>query len=258
MTELLPAFTPEGLYTCVHRSAGDPADTGVVVVQPVFGELIQHHRAFVVLADRLARSGIPTVRYDHHGEGDSAGDTCDASVEQWVADVGVAAGVLQADTGVGRIHLFGARFGALVAMAAAQRLPVTAGLLMWEPVTSGRAHLDELTATHRSVLGPYVAGGGEAADAPFSVLGFQLGERLWSEIEAFRPSLDDVPLMVDVGLVADASVLAQWPAPEDRAGWSTVPAARPHGWLAPDDGIYDVLVPDAAVQRLAAWVEERV
>jgi len=49
-------------------------------------EQIFHHRPFFVLADRLAKSGIASLRYDDRGFGKSTGEVKDATTETFALD----------------------------------------------------------------------------------------------------------------------------------------------------------------------------
>jgi pimeloyl-ACP methyl ester carboxylesterase len=242
------------LFGCLHPSPQPDARLGVVMVQPAFGEYTQHHRAFYVLAEALADRGFPCLRYDHFGTGDSASDLMEARLSDWIGDVTVAARALVASGGVKRICLLGARLGASLALAAAPKIARTSGLVLWEPVWSGRDYLKSLLATHEEVLRPWLgASPDKNADAE-DVLGFEIGRQLWTDLNEFS---------VDLALVSpelDACVLLSeprgpWLPPDGYSRVSTVGVEHPIGWLQPDDGMYDVLMPADVVQKVVRWVE---
>jgi len=256
MSDVEPLFFAQAaLYGCIHRSSS-PATTGAVLIAPLFGELIQHHRAYYVLAEALADAGVPVIRYDHYGTGDSQGDLDDASVGRWVDDVASACQALVARTAVTRVHLIGARLGAAVAVAAAPRIGRAAGIVLWEPVRDGASHLAELLTTHRRVLGVYTDGNGDHGTR--EVLGFEIGPRLWDELERFDPSVARLSPMVDVSVFATRKTLAKWQAPDGYASWSCEEVQHPRGWLDPEEGMYDVLVPAAVVSGISKWIQARL
>ena len=98
-----------------------------------------------LLADRLARAGYPTLRFDHLGHGDSLDlpDDGDA-LPEWVGGVRAAAQFLKDATGVRHIVLGGVRFGASLAALAASQVEGLDGLMLLSPLVSGKAWLREL------------------------------------------------------------------------------------------------------------------
>jgi len=246
-----------GIYCCLHGKAAS-GRTGVLCVQPLFGEYIQHHRAFFLLAERLARRRIPCLRYDHHGTGDSAGDLPEASVSRWTRDIEAMSAALVQAAGVEHIVIVGARFGATLALGAAARVVRSVGLALWEPCWSGSAFLDSLVRTDRESLAPYVSpdhasSRGDSRD----VLGFEIPSRLWNEIAAFDPDGDSIAPDLDV-LVAGSAVSVEGSARlygHERLSLQSV--EYPRGWLDPERGMYDVLVPAEALGHLARWIEAR-
>ncbi|MDM0043199.1 alpha/beta hydrolase [Variovorax dokdonensis] len=141
-------FGPSGrrLYGVYHAAApGKPARGGVVVAAPFGHEAIRVHRFNRLLADRLSRQGIPVLRFDYFGTGDSAGSDEDANMDQWAADLREAHRELLRRIGDLPVTWFGERLGASVALrAAAQSFPRVRRLVLWEPVFDGRAYLAEL------------------------------------------------------------------------------------------------------------------
>ena len=136
--------TPEcRLFGWLHPAA--QAEVGVVVCQPFGYEAICAHRGTRAFAEAIAAAGMPALRFDYLGTGDSA--EIDPQADQlqiWTRDVLVAAEELQLKTGVKRICLLGFRLGAmLAALAAAQSKSVTSVIAI-SPIKSGRRYLREL------------------------------------------------------------------------------------------------------------------
>ncbi|MCX7231100.1 MAG: hypothetical protein NTW15_19210 [Burkholderiales bacterium] len=136
----------------VHRPPAAAADgpaaaTGVLLCGPVGPEAMGVHRTLRVLAEGLARAGLPAIRFDYDGTGDAAGDELDPDrLEAWLRTVrdAMAAGAVR--LGVSRWILLGVRLGAaLAARVAAGRDDVDA-LVAVAPVLSGRAFVRELRA----------------------------------------------------------------------------------------------------------------
>lgn len=127
-----------------HLPRSGQRDTGVVLCSPFGIEMLSARRAYRHLADRLARAGIPALRFDYEGAGDSAGGDEDPNrVDAWLASIGSAIDELQRVSGVRRVILFGVRLGALLARAYAATHAVDGLVLVACPAT-GRAHVREM------------------------------------------------------------------------------------------------------------------
>lgn len=92
-----------------------------------------------LLGRALAASGYATLVPDLTGTGDSDGDFEDADWARWQADL-AEADVWRREAYGGRALWLGVRAGALLAAACAR-----AGdqVLMWQPVSSGKTHLNQ-------------------------------------------------------------------------------------------------------------------
>ncbi|CAB3778417.1 alpha/beta hydrolase family protein [Pararobbsia alpina] len=131
-----------------------PGTRGVVLCQALGHEAMWSHKSMLRLASQLARNGMPTLRFDYHGTGDSAGSDDDpARLEMWVGNVIAATRKLREITGVREIVLVGLRFGATLAALASQVLKddeALAGLVLLAPVVGGRSYLRELKVLHKN------------------------------------------------------------------------------------------------------------
>ena len=93
-------------------------------------------------ADAWARDGWCVLQIDLGGCGDRGGDFGEASGEGWLEDVRLAHCWAQANV-EGPVWLWGLRLGALLACEAASRFRLDCGLLLWQPVLSGKQHLQQ-------------------------------------------------------------------------------------------------------------------
>ena len=65
-------------------------DGCIVLCYPMAHEYMYVHRAFRQLANRLARTGFHVFRFDYYGFGDSAGESEESHIEQWIKDISEA------------------------------------------------------------------------------------------------------------------------------------------------------------------------
>jgi alpha-beta hydrolase superfamily lysophospholipase len=137
------------LFGWLHRpGAARTSDLGMVICKPFGYEAICGHRTMRTLADSAAGLGVPVLRFDYRGTGDSAdGDASADQIEVWLRDVAAAISTLRRCAGVSRVCLLGFRLGALLAaLAAAGRAGVDA-LILVAPVIEGRRYVRELRTT---------------------------------------------------------------------------------------------------------------
>lgn len=121
-------------------------DCAVVICSPVGYEYAHSHRSMRHLADRLAQHGIPAIRFDYHGIGDSPGTDLDADRWRcWQNNIKTAIQRARELGGRRRICLLGVRLGATLAALVASEVEVDF-LVLWNPCVSGRRYLREIQA----------------------------------------------------------------------------------------------------------------
>ena len=81
-------FGPVGspLFGCYHPPDGAARRSGVVLCYPFGQEYVRAHRAFRLLANRLASVGFHVLRFDYHGCGDSSGGRGRGDLSRWKSD----------------------------------------------------------------------------------------------------------------------------------------------------------------------------
>jgi len=77
------------------------------------------HNLLTELARELAAAGLPSLRFDFRGRGDSAGDPASTDLDGMIADALAAAGFLRNELGVEKIATVGLCSGGNVALGAA-------------------------------------------------------------------------------------------------------------------------------------------
>jgi dienelactone hydrolase len=97
-----------------------PDDVGVLLFNAGVVHRVGPHRIHVKLARALAARGVPSIRFDTHGLGDSASAAGDLAYEdQIVADLRMAIDALQEARGVQRIAILGFCSGVMPSVHAA-------------------------------------------------------------------------------------------------------------------------------------------
>ncbi|HEY1229489.1 MAG TPA: alpha/beta hydrolase, partial [Ramlibacter sp.] len=115
-------------------------DLAVVLCPPIGFEAVSSYPTQVQLAMALADAGLPVLRVDYHGTGDSAGDSSSPDrVEAWLASIEAAGAQARLRSGATEVALLGIRLGATLAVEAARRLGGVDSLLLWAPCASGKA-----------------------------------------------------------------------------------------------------------------------
>ncbi|HEX7029252.1 MAG TPA: alpha/beta hydrolase [Gammaproteobacteria bacterium] len=224
-------------YCSLHRPATRLVrSTGVVLCYPLGHEYYRAHRSYVKLADRLAQSGFPVMRFDYSGCGDSEGDASHAHIDDWLKDVADAAGELKRSEPVSRIALGGMRFGAALALLAAQRIDAVRAVILWDPVIDGARHVEELRRLHGRMLKdlerfPRVRRGGECGEG--ELVGARYESRFLHELSGIRSAtlfaagVDDVVLLNTAGAThAEAQVRAV----NNDARWHAAESPKDYGW----------------------------
>ena len=131
-----------GWYHAPHAGA---LDTAVVICPSVGHEYVNAHRSLRHLADQLATRGIPALRFDYLGTGDSASGGDPDRIDAWLDSIRAALDVARETSGRDRLGLIGLRLGATMAAAVARDLTVEQ-LVLWAPCSRGRSFLRELRA----------------------------------------------------------------------------------------------------------------
>lgn len=137
----------ESLFAWLHHVEEQPRfHHGVVICPPIGYEHLHTHRTLRHLADELARLGIPTLRFDWSGHGDSAGTDHDPNrVSTWQQNVKDAIDWMRHSLNGAPISVIGLRIGALLAATSLSDLEIE-NLVLWAPVYHGREFVREMKA----------------------------------------------------------------------------------------------------------------
>lgn len=185
----------EQLFTLHYAPA--PEVRGCIIVIPPFGEEMNRCRYLIrEQCEQFARDGYYCVVLDLYGTGDSAGHLSDASWERWKSNVEAVADSVALPASASVI-LWGTRLGGLLACDVANSAPGKyAGLLMWQPVTSGKTYMTQVLRQRVAKL----VDRGEppektdeirarlASGEKIEVGGYVLGGKLVAEIDSVKMS----------------------------------------------------------------------
>lgn len=196
MTNEIPQFflnrDGQRLFSVLHR-VDTVADRAVVVCAPLFDEKLWSHRVFVNFARFLAARGVPTLRFDYFGDGESEGRFEEASVATRVRDIHDAIDFCRRETGASRVVLVGSGYGATLALRATLEQPhgAVSAVIAWSPVIDGERYLNDVLRVHLSaqmLLHRKVIHDREAlvarilADDTVNIEGYEIGKPLFSQI----------------------------------------------------------------------------
>lgn len=137
----------QSLFGWYHAPA-EPMERDLVMVvcPPIGHEYINSHRSMRRLADSVAAAGVPALRFDYHGTGDSSGQDEDpARVSAWTSSIHTAMAAAREQSGCENVGLVGVRFGATLAALVAAEVDVDC-LVLWGACVRGRSYARELKA----------------------------------------------------------------------------------------------------------------
>lgn len=173
--------TPDALLAgCLHlpRSGADQPSIGLVLCNPFGYEEICAHRSIRYLAETASAAGLPALRFDYPGTGDSADPAGDCSLGAWSGAIAAAIEELKTSTGVSAVVVVGIRLGALLACAACEGRDDVAAVAAIAPVTSGRMYLRELRALQMALALQPPPGGTQDRAEHQEAVGFVLSSQM--------------------------------------------------------------------------------
>ncbi len=251
---------PGPVFAWHHPPVEGTREAAVILCRPFGYEAQCTQRAYRHLAERLSAAGFHVLRVDYHGTGDSSGgDADDDRLAAWAGSVRAAMQWARSSLDAEKVALFGARFGALVALQAATDGGVDA-LALLAPPASGRAWLRETRALQSMMVAAITGlqrrdaalGGEESA-------GFLLTDSTLAAIEQLDRGAS-APGIRTALLVARDDL----PGPEEklaarlRAQGTDVTLSRAAGYGAmmhPDPRLS--VVPDDAWAEVTGWLTAR-
>jgi alpha/beta superfamily hydrolase len=190
--ELEPVYfgSSRELFGCLHTPASTQrSGRAVLICPPIAAEHVRCHRPLRLLAATLARGGLPVLRFDYYGTGDSRGDLEEASIERWLDDISQAVRYLRGRTRAMQVALVGVRIGASLATRFHFERESLRQLALWDPVIEGGRFVEQLRRqsehhTHWMVEKHGERPGPVPPDGPLDLHGFRFSEALLDELSS--------------------------------------------------------------------------
>ncbi|KQP23141.1 hydrolase 2, exosortase A system-associated [Pseudorhodoferax sp. Leaf267] len=135
---------PTGERFCIRHPAQGEAQAFVLYIHPFAEELNRSRRMAALQSRRLAAAGFEVWQVDLFGCGDSPGDFGAAGWDAWLDDVRTAARRLAVRAAGKPVWLWGLRLGCILAAEAAEALDGPLNFLLWQPLLSGHAQMQQL------------------------------------------------------------------------------------------------------------------
>lgn len=237
------------LFGAYHEPSNGNRREGIVLCNPFGQEYLRAHRSLRRLAINLAAQGYAVLRFDYRGTGDSAGTLEGVTAEDWLQDIRYAVQELIDIAVVPKVSLLGLRVGALLAAQVAAKNARIAQLVMWDPVVSGQAYVDDLIGDIKE--SPSRANF-IAADATLHFNGFSMPQ-------AFQQSLAglDIRQTQDLNMAAVAQIVSHendsftslYASLKELPRFVYELAPAPHDWNYVDK-VGGILWPQAIVQAI--------
>jgi exosortase A-associated hydrolase 2 len=170
-------------FCLLHQPPAGQAILGqVIYVHPFAEEMNAARRMAALQARAFAQAGFVVLQMDLLGCGDSTGDFADATWDAWLQDLAVAQRRMHQHWH-GPVWWWGLRAGSLLAAQACRDIDQPARLLLWQPVLSGKQHLNQFLRLH--MAGDIVRGETSRGAVPLAQLLAQ-GESV--EVAGYRVS----------------------------------------------------------------------
>lgn len=135
---------PRCLYAALHRPPAAVASMAVVIVPPLLHEQPRSRRFVAEVASGLAALGLPCLRFDFFGTGDSSGNGDQADFASMRHDLDLAVATLRSHVGVERVALLAWRGAALPVSTWLDEDNQVDLVVLWEPIAAGAHWLAEL------------------------------------------------------------------------------------------------------------------
>ncbi len=141
----------EPLIGWLHTAKNKPMTKSCVLIcAPLALEYMNSYRSLRYTADYFALAGIPAMRFDYHGTGDSSGSNLDENrIPDWLTSIEFGYHHIKKITGLNKVGLFGFRMGATLGYLAAEKIAFDF-MVLWAPVERGSHFIREIKVLQRT------------------------------------------------------------------------------------------------------------
>lgn len=138
------------IFGILHRPLVPKPYPAVLMCHGLAGHKTGRYRLYVLLAERLSKLGIASLRIDFRGSGDSEGDFSDTTLSGEVSDAIKAMTFLRSlpDVDTSRIGIFGRSVGGVVALITARQVGNIKTLATWAPLFDAHQWEDKWKQLH--------------------------------------------------------------------------------------------------------------
>jgi alpha-beta hydrolase superfamily lysophospholipase len=138
------------IFGILHRPQMPTNPPVVLILHGFASSKHGSNRCYVALAERLAKEGFATLRFDFRGAGDSEGSLTEITLEDLISDALSVIEGLETLQGIdaSRVALFGASLGGTISILAAARIQTIKTLVLWAPVASGELWYRDFLTQH--------------------------------------------------------------------------------------------------------------
>lgn len=249
----------EPIFGWLHQSSTvSSIDHGVIICPPIGYEQVHAHRSLRHLADRLAREAIPTLRFDWHGTGDSAGsDESPNRIRTWLMNIRQAAAWMRQHLGCHKISLVGLRIGATLATLVAEQDEIE-NLVLWSPVLKGRTYVREMKAIGLTSEAPVRKSQSPIPSNDIESAGFVLSESAAAELMPIdlvdtHPRVKQILVASRDDRLDDDRLCQRWAALGLHVRQHSVPGYN-EMMLVPHRG----QVPATALKQITEWLSNEI
>jgi len=194
----LPFFFGNGgeLFGIYHPTT-NTATRAVLLCAPLGQDYMRCHRLYRQLAGALVAEGLPVLRFDYYGCGDSAGSSNEVDWQRCMADTVTAAGELRARSGAEQVLAFGARLGGSLALATSTAAAFD-DVVVWDPVVDGAFYAAKQDAQQEAMRqdAQRFTHPRTREEAEGQWLGFQVSPKLHAQIDALHAEWNATPSLL--------------------------------------------------------------
>ncbi len=190
--------SPRGdLFGMLHRA--EKRRVVVVMCPPFAEEKKTSYRTLYEQAEAIAGTGVPVLRFDYFGTGDSPGRFEEGDIDVWSDDIRAASEFALSETGVEKLCLLGLRLGGTLALRRRSD-----HLILWQPMMDPGTYL-KANARRQSVRHKLIDS--DSASAPEAEMdGYPISERLSRSMNEAGPEINhDDCLLVQISYTEKVS-----------------------------------------------------